>query len=998
MKLRVDYCSKWVLAVLILCLGSFTYAQRTISGKVTDQATGEPLIGANILAVGTSTGTVTDIDGTYSINVPNGTTQLDFSYTGYSSQRITLGASNVVDIALSAGSVLEEVVVVGYGTQRSREVTSAVTSVKADDFNMGNVNDPTQLIQGKVAGLQISKVGGDPNGGTTIRLRGLSTIGANTSPLIVIDGVIGATLESVDPNDIESVDVLKDGSAAAIYGSRGSSGVILITTKKGVKGATKVEYNGYVAAESIAKRVETASASEFRRLRPTSDRGANTDWVDEVTRTGISHVHNLSLSGGTGGGTTYRASLNFRGIEGIAKVSDFQQLNGRLNLTQKALNDRMTLSANIASTRRDANFGFTEALRYAVLYNPTAPVLQNPSSPLFNKYGGFYQEENFDFFNPVAIQQQGTNIGITNDLLLSGRVDYKIIEGLTISGFYSQLRETEQYREYYQKQAYFRGFNRNGLARGTDIDRNTQLFETTLNYNAQFGKTFLTALAGYSWQDIEDGSLFIETGNFISDDVSFNRLNFSQDRAQGRANFDSFRSNYRVIGFFGRVNLNFDDTYFLMASLRREGSTRFGENNQWGLFPAVSAGVTLSNLFDVSGVDNLKLRVGYGETGALPPGNGLSRLLFTQRGSFFFNGNFVPAFAPARNANPDLKWETKGEFNAGLDFALLDYKLTGSLDYYIRRTRDLIYEIVVPVPPNLAERTWSNLEDAILRNSGVELSLGYRFDKGRDFSWEPRLVFSTYNTVLDTVDATDAKFKFFTGGGIVLDPSTSPGAPGLNNNPTVAVIAGQQLGQIWGPTFDRIGEDGSFVFRDVNGDGVVNEDDFSSIGNGLPTFSIGFNNSFRYKNFDFNFFVRGDFGHDLVNMYRVFYEPLGSRPIENTVKTKYFDENLTATPQFSSRYVENASYLALDNATLGYTINLGDKSKISRMRVYLTGQNLFFITNYTGVDPSPRFGDAGDPDNGGFQGFNQNPLHPGLDRRNTYFRTRTITFGLNLGF
>lgn len=998
MKLRVDYCSKWLFVVLIMAMGSVAFAQRTVSGTVTDQATGDPLIGASILVVGTSTGTVTDFDGTYSLNVPEGSTVLEFSYTGYSTQRVTLGAANVLDVALSAGQLLDEVVVVGYGTQRSREVTSAVTSVKADDFNVGNVNDPTQLIQGKVAGLAISKPGGDPNGGTTIRLRGLSTIGANTSPLIVIDGVIGATLESVDPNDIESIDVLKDGSAAAIYGTRGSSGVILITTKKGVRGTTKVEYNGYAAAESIAKQVETASAADFRRLRPDSDRGTTTDWVDEVTRTGLSHVHNLSLSGGTGGGTTYRASLNFRGIEGIARVSDFQQLNGRLNLTQKALDDRLTFTTNIAMTRRDANFGFTEALRYAVLYNPTAPILQDPSSPLFDRYGGFYQEENFDFFNPVAIQRQGTNIGQTNDLLLSGRVDYKIAEGLTVSGFYSQLRETEQYREYYQKQAYFRGFNRNGLVRGTDIDRNTQLFETTLNYNVQFGKTFLTALAGYSWQDIENGSLFIETGDFITDDVSYNRISFSRDRARGRSNFDTFRGNNRVIGFFGRVNLNFDDTYFLMASLRREGSTRFGANNQWGLFPAVSGGVTLSNLFDVNGVDNLKLRVGYGETGALPPSDNLSRLRFSQSGSFFFNGDFVPAFAPVQNANPDLRWETKGEFNAGVDFSMLDYKLTGSIDYYIRRTRDLIFNVLVPQPPNFAPRTWANLDDAILRNSGVELSLGYRFDKGSNFSWEPRFVFSTYNTVLDTVAAPDAKFRFFQGGGFILDPSTSPGAPGLNNNPTVAVIAGQQLGQIWGPTFDRVGDDGSFIFRDVNEDGVIDENDFGVIGNGLPTFSIGFNNSFRFKDFDFNFFLRGDFGHDLVNMYRVFYEPLGSRPIENSVKTEFFDENLTDAPRFSSRYVENASYLALDNATIGYTLKMGEGSKISRMRFYLTGQNVFFITNYTGVDPSPRFGDAGDPDNGGFQGLSQNPLHPGLDRRNTYFRTRTITFGVNVGF
>lgn len=1019
MKLKVDYCSKWLLVVLLVTMGSFAFAQRTITGTVTDEATGEPLIGANILVIGTSTGTVTDLDGTYSLQVPEGATQIEFSYTGYASQRVTIGASNVIDVALNAGEVLEEVVVVGYGTQKSKEVTSAVTSVKAEDFNGGNVNDPTQLIQGKIAGLQISKVGGDPNGTSTIRLRGLSTVGAGTSPLIVIDGVIyynpnqGANaLNYVDPNDIESVDVLKDGSAAAIYGSRASSGVIIITTKKGARGTTKVEYNGYASAESIAKQVETTSAAEFARLRPGSNRGAETDWVDEVTRTGISHVHNLSLGGGVGG-TTYRASLNYRDIEGIGVVSGFDQLNGRLNLTQKALDDRLTFTTNISATRRDANFGFNESFRYATLYNPTAPVrfADNSTNPLAAKYGGYYQEENFDYFNPVALIEQATNIGKINNLLVSGRVDYQLIQGLTVSAFYSQLKESEQYREYYKKDAYFRGFNRNGLARGTDIDRNTQLFETTLNYSTGFGALGLTALAGYSYQDIEDGNLFFETGDFISDDVTFNSLGFSQDIANARGTFNSGRNSYKVIGFFGRVNLNYDDTYFLMASVRQEGSTRFGEDNRWGLFPAVSAGVTLSNLFDVSGIDNLKLRVGYGETGSLPPSNGLSQLRFTRSGSFFYDGGFVPAFAPNQNANPELKWETKGEFNAGLDFALLDYRLTGSIDYYTRRTRDLIFNVNVPVPPNQAQNTWANVEDIELINNGLELSIGYLMDKGEKFSWEPRVVFSTFNTELELQDVgEDAKFKFFTSGGEFFDFATSPGAPGLNNNPTMVVRANEEIGQIYGPIFERVGENGQFVFRDLNGDGttdangdgITDEEDKTTIGNGLPNFSLGFNSTFKFGNIDFNFFLRGDFGHDLANMYRVFYEPLGtgSREIENIVNTEYFNENLKDAPEFSSYYVENASYIALDNATLGYTFNLGESSKFSKLRVYLTGQNLFFITDYSGVDPSPRFADPGASDNGGRPGreFNPSVLAPGLDRRNNYFRTRTITFGLNLGF
>lgn len=1011
MKLKVDYFSKWLLFVAALALSNFAWAQRTITGTVTDASTGEALIGANILVVGTSTGTITDFDGTYSLDVSDQATTLEFSYTGYASQRVDIGASNVIDVSLSAGEILEEVVVVGYGTQRQKEVTSAVTSIKSEDFNAGNVNDPATLIQGKVAGLSISRPGGDPSAEPTIRLRGLSTFGANTSPLVVIDGVIGASLQSVDPNDIESIDVLKDGSAAAIYGSRASSGVIIITTKRGQAGRTSIDYNGYVTAENIARRVQSTTADEFRRLRPQSDRGASTDWIDEVTRTGISNVHNVSLSGGIGT-TTYRASLNFRDIQGIGKATGFQQLNGRLNLSQKAFNDRLTLTANLAVTERTSDFGFNEVFRYATTYNPTAPVLfDDPNAALFDRYGGYYQEENFDFFNPVAIQEQGINEGELKDILFTGSASYEFVDGLVGMVSYSKQRESDIFGQFYNTDAYFRGFNRNGLAiRNTD-DRTTDLFESTLNYTRSMGRLNMGLLGGYSFQEFNSQGFRVETGDFIANETTFNNIGSSLDRPNGLTGISSYQNSYRVIAFFGRLNLNLDDTYFLSASLRQEGSSRFGANNRWGAFPGVSAGVTLSNLIDLPKVDNLKLRLGYGETGALPPESYLSLLRFSQQGAFFFNGAFVPAFGPSQNANPNLRWETKGEFNGGLDFALFDYKLTGSLDYYNRRTRDLIFNVPVAVPPNLADRTWANLDDVVLANQGVELSLGYNYASASgDFSFEPRLVFSTFDTRLERLDDVEgSEFLFFRGDeNIFFDFSTSPGAPGLNNNPTIAVIAGEELGQIWGPVYEGVSDDGQFIFRDLNGDGTTDADgdgitdagDKQVIGNGLPDFSLGFNGTFRYKKFDLNFFFRGDFGHDLANMYRVFYEPLGtgSREIENIVNTEFFNENLVDAPEFSSYYVEDASFLVLDNATLGYTFDLPESSGFRNLRVYLTGQNLFFITNYTGVDPNVRYADPGSSDNGGFQNLSANPLFPGLDRRNTYFRTRSFTLGVNVGF
>ncbi len=1026
MKLKFDNFIKCLLLLLVAVgISSLASAQRTIKGTVTDRQTGDPLIGANILVTGTSTGTITTIDGSYELEVPAGATQLEFSYTGYVSQSITLTAGNVYDVTLSAGAILDEVVVVGYGTTTRKEVTSAVSTIKEEEFNKGQVNDPLQLVQGKVAGLQMSQPGSDPNGQATVRLRGLSTLGANTEPLVVIDGVIGASLQTVDPNDIASIDVLKDGSAAAIYGSRASSGVILITTKRGQGGRTSVDYNGYVTVEGIAKRVPVAGKEEYLRLRKlvlnhffeadeaatrlaALDFGQNTDWMDLVTRNAVSHVHNLSMSGGLGK-TSYRAAFNYRDIDGIGINSGFNQLNGRLNLSQRALNDRLTIGLNVSATERKSQYGYSEAFRYATLYNPTAPAkwADIKGSPLYSealdtKYGGYFQQENFDYFNPLAIAEQSKNDGVKKDLLVNLRGDYEIINGLVASLSYSQQKESGLYGQWYPSNAYFRGFNDKGRASRFTEDLSTELFEATANYTLDFGKSSLNLLGGYSFQEFNNQNFYAEATRFISNDLYYNNLNFGQKAALGDPDaVSSYQEEYRVIGFFGRANLNIDDTYYLMASVRREGSTRFGEGNKWGLFPAVSAGLDISKLADISGVDNLKLRLAYGITGAIPPSSYLSQFTYSRQGNFFYNGAFVPAIGPSRNANPDLKWETKGEFNAGLDFALLDYKLNGSIEYYSRTTKDLIYFTPVPVPPNFASRTWANLEDVALKSHGVELSVGYNYSNSK-FSWEPRLTFATFKTILDTLSVDNPKFKFFQGSQPrTFDSATSPGAPGQNNDPTIAVFGGSEIGLIYGPVYDGVDENGDWKFKDVDGDGVleigVGEDDRTVIGHGLPDFSIGFANTFRFGDFDFSFFLRGDFGHDLVNMYRNFYEPLGnavSRPIENQVVSSKFREDLFGAAKFSSYAVEKASFLCLDNATLGYNLSLAGNRPL---RLYLTGRNLFYLTGYTGVDPNVRYVDTGDADNGG-EASRNDPLAPGLDRRNTYFRSYSVSFGVNLGF
>ncbi len=1011
----------WV-CLLMVGSASLALAQTAISGTLTDGDNGEPLIGANVLVVGTDVGTATDFDGKYELVVPAGASQLRISYAGYATQLISVeaGRSNY-DLSMSAGELLDEVVVVGYGTQTQSEVTSAVVSVKEEDFNQGVVNNPTQLVQGKVAGLQIAQVGSDPNGSPAIRLRGLSTLGANTEPLIIIDGVIGATLNSVDPSDIASIDVLKDGSAAAIYGTRASSGVILVTTKKGESGKTQVRYNVQGGVESIANRIEVADAARFVELRGFNDDGSvkdnvnfggDNDLVDLVSRTGLSQIHNLSFSGGLGTGS-YRASFNYRDVQGVSNFSGFDQLNGRLNVQQSALDDKLRFDLTVSSTNRNAEFGFNEAFRYTTIFNPTLPINTPQSTGAIN-VGGFNQIQGFDYFNPVAINEQASNTGKEGDLLLAGRVSFEPIDGLIFSGLISRNKENDTFERYYQKDSYFVGLGRNGLADLRYEEKRNDLFELTGTYSIPVGSNTIDFLAGYSYQQLEEDFSQLVGGNFISDVVNINNFSQSADFANGLGSATSGGDRSELESYFARASVDIDNTYFFQASVRSDGSTRFGRDEKRGIFPAVSAGVDLSKFVSAESVDRLKLRAGYGITGNLPGQSLLSQTTYVPQSNFFFDGGFTPAYGPGRNSNPTLRFEKKAEFNAGLDFAFMDYKLTGSIDYFRRRTTDLLYEITVPTgAPNptggsyLTSVITANLEDVAFQNTGVELSLGYEIGNSSGFRYNPRVVLSTVRTVLDTVDVVDPDFTYFSNGNSFFNDNSSPGAPGQNGNPTIIVRAGEEIGQIYGPVFAGISEDGGYVYEDLNGDGSFEtgareQADKQVLGSGLPDFTLGLANDFRFGDFDASLFFRGAFGHSLVNMNRLFYENVSpSRGTDNVVTTELFDPALRpASPEFNSLYVEKASFVTLDNASIGYNVPLASDAKIAALRVGLAGQRLFYITNYTGVDPEVRYSDQGAADNGGrpSQEFNPDPLSPGLDRRYNYFRTRSFNLQLSVTF
>ncbi|HEX5154207.1 MAG TPA: SusC/RagA family TonB-linked outer membrane protein [Parafilimonas sp.] len=966
--------------VLMMFLGMhFSYAQKSITGKVTDEK-GAGLPNASVLVKGTSNGVTTGTDGGFTISVPGSDAVLVVSYVGLRTQEITVGTNATINVQLSSSSAqLNDVVVVGYGTQRKRETTAAVATVSAEQFNKGNISNTAQLLQGKVTGLSISRPGSDPNASFAIRLRGLSTLGANASPLIVVDGQIGVDINTVDPNDIQSIDVLKDAASAAIYGTRGSAGVIIITTKRGSKGATTVSYNGSVSAESPVKFTEHFSGPEYVKAGG-ADLGSNTDWNDEITRTAISTIQNLSLSGGSGG-TFYTGSVNYRNNPGVAIKTGFTQLNLHFGLTQRALKDKLVLTLDGNMTKRDADLGWNDAFKYATIFNPTAPV--HSDNPTYNITGSGFFEQNFiDYANPVAVLEQNVNSRITKRSNINGSATYEIIHGLKASVRYAQENISNYNWAYLPITGFYvrgflgvSGFARHGYAWKRDDESFNQLFESTVSYDKRFEKLSLSAVAGYSYQDFLNNGFLTQGGNFLTDAVGED-FNSSLDFKNGLGYSDSYKNGSRLVAFFGRANLNYNDVAFLSASLRREGSTQFGENNKWGMFPAVSAGLDVNKiLLHSNSITNLKLRASYGITGALPPSPYLSLQLYGPSSSlFYYNGNYVPSYGPTQNANPDLKWEKKAEFDIGVDFAAFSNRLSGTIDYYSRKTSDLIFNVTVPVPPYPTSTQYRNV--GILINSGIELLVNYDMIKNGQLTWTTGINFSTYKAVLDSLDDLAGSYV----------GATNLGTPGQEQTQITRAVEGEKIGILWGPVFRGVNKNGQYLFDNGSGDTTQDASYKTIVGYGLPKFEFGFTNTFRYSNFDLNFFIRGSIGHELINTYRAFYENATVVNSYNVVSTKYYDPLLKDAQEYSSLDVEKASFVKLDNATLGYTFNMAKSQYIKSIRAYVNGQNLFVITDYTGVDPEVRYQDG------------TNILAPGVDRRETWVRTRTFTFGLNVTF
>ena len=987
---------KAFLSALLFVVSMGVYAQ-SVSGTVSSED--GPLPGATVVVKGTSNGTTTDFDGNFSIEA-GADDVLVVSFVGFATQEVAVGGQDQVAVTLAADNELEEVVVTGYGSQRSKEITSAVVKVDQEEFNRGTINNANQLLQGKVAGLSIYNRGGNPNSAGVVRLRGISTVGANVQPLVVVDGIIGASLDNVDPADIETINVLKDGSAAAIYGSRGSAGVILVTTKRGADGSASFEYNGQFAMSTRANSIDVLTADEFTSGNfglQGFDLGAETDWLDVVSRDANSMIHNFSVAGGTGN-TVYRLSANLREVEGILLKSGFDQFNTRASIQTTALDDKLRVSFNTSYTKREQENGFNEAFRYAVTYNPSAPIYRNN-----NPEDGFFEIEGlFDSFNPYAILMQNINEGERTEFNYGLNLDYDFTEKLSATVNIANQSSMYSNREYYSPESFFRGNAtsplRRGEARFFDNKNEFKLYEVYARYNDDFGSTNLSVTGGYSYQQNNYSDKFFSLGDFPSNDFNYlNAIEVSQDlQNAGFINASSNASpDEKIIAMFARANVTIDDAIFINASVRREGSTKLGSDNQWGIFPSVGLGVDLNKYLNV-GADKLKFRVGYGVTGALPGQSGLTQPTYAIQSDAL--GNF--SSAPSRAPNPDLKWEEKAETNIGIEYR--KGKLDVTLDYYTREIKDFILE----VPADVATTGFPSIitNAGTLSASGIELALNYDVINNENASYSTGIVLSNTQSTLD---------EFIFDG---LTTRANLGAPGQNGTNVIKVQAGDQIGDIWGPIWngtvgqgtpgtDSAGSPGVQDFVDVNGDGTIiaggdqgqnPNSDFAVLGNGIPDLELGWSNNITIGDWNINAFFRGAFGHSLVNSFRAFYEPrVATQGSYNLVNTSLANTNLTQ-PQFSSLYVEKADFLKLDNLTVSRKIDT-NLAGIDALTLSLSGQNLFVITDYTGTDPEPSLVDTGAADNGG-GGGGSDVLAPGIDRRNNYFFSRTFTLGVNIKF
>lgn len=960
---------------------------RKIAGTVTDN-NGEPIIGANVVVKGTTTGTVTDANGKYSLEVPPGAV-LQVSFIGYLTKELVVNTSKSADIKLIEDmQSLDEVVVVGYGTQKKGEVASSISTIKSDNFVKTPTTDAAQLIKGQVPGLSIITPDANPTSTSQISLRGITTLKASASPLVLIDGIPG-DLNSVSPDDIDQIDVLKDGSAAAIYGTRGTNGVILITTKNANgEMPTQVDVNAYISTQQITRTLPFMDANEYRQRVKEGwpggqDDGADVNWLDEVTRTPFTQIYNINLRGGSRT-TNYVASFEYRGLNGLMKRTDNQMFYPRIEITHRMFNNKLKLNASLSGYKQNYFSGSdggsynSEVYRNALIYNPTTSV--------YDKNGNYSESTKNEYYNPVSLLNEVEGENQATNLRMFANVTYSPIEGLDIKYLFSS-NTYNQTRGYYETQKHKsswrdgkNGYASRGATRSTeDLSELTAQWRKTLFEDHSF-----TVLGGYSWQKTNWQNFYMQNFNFPSDDYTYNNIGTGQALKNGRGVENSEANESRLIGFFGRLNYSYKGKYMLAASIRHEGSTKFGADHKWGNFPSVSAAWNIKGehfMEDATAVSILKVRAGFGITGTVPtdPYMSLNTLNF---GTYvYYNGQWIKTIRPDSNANPDLRWEKKKEINVGIDFGFLNDRISGNVDYYNRKTEDLLWDYDVPSPPYLFSRMVANAGS--MRNQGLEVGVTVIPVQSKDFQWTTSMNYSTNKNKLLSL----SNERFISSG---YADRGSTGEP--LQTTTHRIEEGQPIGNFYGYKTIDIDEKGHWIIEGADGNpkpiSQLQPTDKKVIGNGLPKHYLNWNNSLSWRNFDFNVTMRGAFGFDILNMPRLQYEA----PVmlaRGNVLSAAFENKFGKVPlaadqelQYVSYYIENGSYWKIDNVTLGYSFKFN--TWIKNLRVYGTISNLATITSYSGIDPEVSYG-----------GSNQNP---GVDNKNRYPSTRTYTLGVSVKF
>ena len=979
---------KAMFFVFFLLCSTVMLAQNKVSGTVLD-ATGEPLIGVSVLEAGTSNGVVTDFNGNFTLTVKQGA-QLAFSYVGYTSQ--TLAARNGMKVTLQEdNTVLNEVVVVGYGTMRRKDVTSSITTVKAEDLNRGVFTDPGQMLQGKVPGLVISSTA-DPNGGATITLRGASTLRSGAmSPYYVIDGIPGVDPSTVAPDDIESIDVLRDATATAIYGSKAANGVIIITTKKGAEEKTNVTYNGYVAIDNILKKYDVATAAELRDYASKNgialkDGGASTNWQDEVLRTGISHNHNLSISGGNGR-TSYMVSGNLMKRQGVIKETGMDRFNVRSLISTKLLKDCLNISMGLNSMY-GKHFGVPTGDKGASVLD--AMNYFSPTNPIKNADGSWSTGAGSKNYNPLSLMYEDTSETIWKRNQFIGKATLEILKGLLWNVNYSWSNYQSTYSGYNTRNSQIEGIgNKNGQASRNTYFGHEQTFETYLNYGFTAGKHKVDLMAGYSWEQKKNNDGFgLTVEGYYNDNLKWYNMSYAQTILGVQNSVASgYVENVKNISFYGRANYSFDGRYMLQATIRRDGSSVFGKNNRWGTFPSISGAWNITeeafmknqNIFS-----NLKLRAGYGVSGnAMGFDVYSSYVTYGATGTFVYDGKTYRTYGATKNANPDLKWETTSMLNVGLDFGFMKNRINGTIEVYNKKTKDLIWGY--PVPTTQYVYGWMDANVGEMTNKGIEFTINIDAIRTKDFNWMTTINLSHNKNTVDKMQNDVFHTTNLTQG--------DPDVAGVSANGwTQRIMEGESIGTFYTYLYaGTINGRSEYYVLDENGNKTGETTNNPSIkdraitGCAQPKLTAGWNNSLSYKNWNLNAFITGVFGNDVYDSPRAHYTSAqmfsdGKNVLKEFLSNPAGDASGSLP---SDRYIEKGTYVRLQSLSLSYTFRNCFDNWIQDLTLYGTANNLLTITNYKGLDPEVNLGG----------------IDPGIDYRwSRYPHARTFMVGVKINF